>query len=206
MKKNTNEIAVVTAKMNITTNLDIGNREMVAIVADKVEEAVREQLRLISSDLKKVREKITGLNKQIDDIVDTQAQTIMASKKKILEAFFEAWLEGKDRTNAIKSITISGRVGTAQIHGEGVKTLLEEIPITKEIDALRTQIREEHIIESELSRKDHAFRAKLADLPNMERRAMVALTRHSLQGSSAGKQILDQVDGVIANLGLLNID
>jgi hypothetical protein len=192
----------VTSLMNIKAQFDFSNQDLINIVSTKIEDDLRGQLRIVNGEIKKLREEREGQKKKLDKLFKTRAEAVLAERKAMLEAFITSWYKGDDQIRCLENIHIYGGETSVQIdcNNRNLPSFSMAVKPTEEMTTVKEAIVK---LDKTMQTKEgicSQIHTKLADIPNMERKAMAQLTRHSIANSEAGKEYMAQIDSIVGQL------
>lgn len=208
MAKKTTSTAVstvaptVTSLMNIKAQFDFTNQDLINIVSTKIEDDLRGQLRIVNGEIKKLREERETNKKAFEKLCKSRAESVLAERKAMLETFITSWYKGDDQIRHLEGIRIDGGETSVNLNTNSHSLPSFSMPVkpTEEMVAVKEVMLK---LDKTIQTKEgicSQIHTKLADIPNMERKAMAQLTRHSIANSEAGKEYMAQIDSIVGQL------
>lgn len=206
--------ATMTNLMSVKAELNLSNSDIVGMVTQQVDETIRGHLRLIHGQINAKNAAHKALGAKVDKARQSMAEAATTSRREALGSFLKVWITGEEEIDAALS-SISCRPVNKAV-GAGFRWFgrldcsylsfstsvdVRFIP-SKEIEDYcdsQAKLLEELNV---LTDKEGKLQRKLLELPSMERKAMAALTRHSLGTSSQGTAINNLISDIVGGLGL----
>ena len=206
--------ATMTNLMSVKAELNLSNSDIVGMVTQQVDETIRGHLRLIHGQINAKNAAHKALGAKVDKARQSMAEAATTSRREALESFLKVWITGEEEIEeALSSIScrpVNKAVGAGFRWSGRLDCSYRSFSTSVDVRFTPSQEIEDYcdsqakLLEelNVLTDKEGKLQRKLLELPSMERKAMAALTRHSLGTSTQGTAINNLISDIVGGLGL----